>query len=131
MAVNKLILIGFVGKVSPTKSDEVTNFSLAVTEKWKKDGEFKEHTEWFSCVAFGKLAKVVNDYVITGSKLYIEGKIRTEKYEKDGEQKSVIKVIVGQLQMVGGKSKVVEETGQSVEPLQDFDAESFDNDIPF
>lgn len=126
MSVNKVIFIGNVGKVYATDSDVVINFSLASTEKWKdKDGNLKEHVEWISCSVFGNLVKVVKNYVQVGSKLYIEGKLRTEKYtDKEGKSQSSTKVIVSALQLLDAKEKSEPKEAVNKE-------ESFDDSIPF
>lgn len=101
MSVNKAIILGFVGnepEIKQTKSgDNVANFSVATSTSWKdkSSGEKKEATEWHRVTAFGNLANVVANYVKKGSKVYVEGSIKTEKYtDKDGVEKYATKIIV-------------------------------------
>lgn len=101
MSVNKAIILGFVGnepEIKQTKNgDNIANFSVATSISWKdkSSGEKKEATEWHRVTAFGNLANVVANYVKKGSKVYVEGSIKTEKYtDKDGIEKYATKIIV-------------------------------------
>jgi len=107
--VNKVILIGNVGKIDIHESGgrpPVVNLSLATSSKRKsgETGEQIEITEWHNVVAFGKLAEIIKAYVIKGSKVYIEGSLKTEKYEKDGITRYTTKIIANNMQMLSGKS---------------------------
>ena len=110
MAVNKWHGIGNLGKdpemrVMPD-GKSVANMSIAITEKYKdKNGEQKEVTEWVSIVFFGKLAEIVGQYLHKGSQVYVEGKLRTEKYQKDGQDRYITKIIGESMQMLGGKTE--------------------------
>ena len=107
--VNKVIILGNVGKDPETRftqgGDGVTNISVACTEKYKdKQGEQKEITEWVNVVFFGKLAEIAGKYIRKGSTVYVEGKLKTEKYaDKNGVEKYSTKVIASNMQLVGGK----------------------------
>lgn len=108
MAVNKFIGIGNVGKNPEVRfmpdGKCVANISIAITERYKdKQGEQKEVTEWVNIVFFGKLAEVVKEYVTQGQQIYVEGKLKTEKYEKDGVTKYSTKVIAETMKMLGSK----------------------------
>ena len=108
MAVNKFIGIGNVGRSPEVRfmpdGKCVANISIAITERYKdKQGEQKEVTEWVNIVFFGKLAEVVKEYVTQGQQIYIEGKLKTEKYEKDGVTKYSTKVIAETMKMLGSK----------------------------
>lgn len=138
--VNRVHLIGNLGKDPDIKflpsGDQVASFSVATSEVWKdkQSGEQKEQTEWTSCVAFGALAKIIGEHLHKGSKVYLEGKLRTESYEKDGEKRYITKVRVSELQMLGG-AREGDESRQKREskPAQNqssFDS-GFDDDIPF
>lgn len=98
--LNKILLIGNVTKDPEIKTipsgDKVTNFSLAVNEKYK--GE--EKTEFFNLVAWRKTAEVIGQYVRKGSKLYVEGRITTRKWEKDGQTHTRTEVLVNQVQFL-------------------------------
>jgi single-strand DNA-binding protein len=134
--INKVILVGTLGKDPETKympsGSAVTSFSVATSESWKDktSGEKQEHTEWHNIVIFGKLAEIASEYLKKGSQVYLEGKIKTEKYQKEGVDKFITKVVCHDMQMIGskpdGKQAAKEPTKQS-EPEQG----GFDDDIPF
>jgi single-strand DNA-binding protein len=96
MSVNKVILLGRVGKQPEIKQvgdNKVANFSLATSEKFKdKSGNKVENTEWHNVVFWGKQAELIEQYVGKGDELYIEGSIKTETYEKDGEKRYAMKI---------------------------------------
>ena len=102
MSINKVILIGFVGKTPEVRTvgdTKVANITLATTEKFKD----KEETEWHNIAIWGKLAEVVEKYVDKGTQLYVEGRIKTEKYTKDGQERFVTRIIASSLQLLGKK----------------------------
>jgi len=108
MSVNKVILIGNVGKdpeVNYIKEDlPVAKFTLATSETYTKDGQKVTNTEWHNIVVWRGLAKVVENYVKKGAKLYLEGKITNRQYEKDGQTKYFTEIVVNQLQMLDSKN---------------------------
>lgn len=104
-SLNSVSLLGNLGKdpeiKTMTSGDKVANFSMAMTENWTKDGEKKERTEWVNVVIWGNgLVGVIEKYVSKGSKIYVQGQLRTRKYEKDGQDRYVTEVVV---QGIGGK----------------------------
>jgi single-strand DNA-binding protein len=108
MGVNKAILVGHVGgdpEVQYVQENvPVAKFTLATNETYKnKDGERVTNTEWHNIVVWRGLAKIVEQYVKKGSKLYIEGKISTRKYEKDGVVKYFTEIIAREMQMLDSK----------------------------
>ncbi len=108
--VNKVILLGRIGKDPEVKHMEngnmVASFSIATSEKYKdKSGEVKETTEWHNCVFWGKPAEIVEKYVKKGDMLYVEGKLKTRSWEKDGVTKYATEVIGNAIQMFGGKKE--------------------------
>ena len=110
MSVNKTISVGHVGKIEIRYSADgnpICGFSLACNESYKnKQGEKVEHTEWLNCTAFGKLAEIMGKFVKVGSMIYIEGKIKTDKYtDKAGVEKYSTKIIVNEMKMLGSKDK--------------------------
>lgn len=110
MSLNRAILIGRVGgnpQIRTVGDQKVASFSLATSEKYKgKDGNLVESTEWHNISIWGKLAEVVEKYVTSGSQLYVEGKIKTEKYtDKEGAEKFITRILGSTLQMLGGKSE--------------------------
>ena len=109
MSVNRVILLGNVGKDPEVKefSDggKVANFSLATTErafKLQNGTEIPEKTEWHNLTVKGGLAKVAEQYVKRGTKLYVEGKIRTRSYETNGEKRYITEIHVSEFEMLGG-----------------------------
>jgi single-strand DNA-binding protein len=109
MSVNKCILVGFVGKRPETRAFQdgtgVTSFSLATSEKYKdKSGNLSEQTEWHNISCFGKLSEIANKYVTKGSQVYVEGKIKTNKYtDKAGVEKYAVNIVASSLQLLGSK----------------------------
>ena len=107
-SVNKVLLIGHLGKDPEVKyltsGDAVCNFSIATDESYKnKDGEKVERTEWHRIVAFKRTAEVAGEYLKKGSPVYIEGKLQTRKYEKDGADHYTTEIVVDRLQLLGSK----------------------------
>jgi len=110
--VNKVILVGTCGQDPEVKympsGDAVTNLSLATSEQWKdkKTGEKVEKTEWHRVVLFGKVAEIAGEYLRKGSQVYIEGKLKTREWEKDGVKRYTTEIVVdmqGTMQLLGGK----------------------------
>lgn len=131
MAVNKFIGIGNLGKDPEIRymqdGKAVANVSIGITEKYKdKQGQQKEVTEWVNIVFFGKLADIVGQYLKKGSQIYIEGKLKTEKYEKDGQTRYSTKVIGESMQMLGGKSESKPKEESKASDLMDIE-----ENIPF
>ena len=117
-SLNRVQLIGYLGKDPQTRNlpsgQKVTNFSLGVTRRWKSDGGNKEATDWFNVEAWGRLAETSQKYLKKGSLVYIEGPLRTDKYEdKGGETKYFTKVVALTLQFLDRKpaDEPVEEMG--------------------
>lgn len=136
MAVNKFIGIGNLGKDPEMRfmpnGNAVCNFSIAISEKYKDkvSGEAKEITEWVNLAAFGKLAEICGEWLKKGQTVYVEGKLKTEKYtDKNGVEKYQTKIILEKMQMVGGKSEGKPVAKEHSDAPQ---APSFDDDsIPF
>lgn len=108
MSLNKFMGIGNLGRDPETRylsnGNAVTNIAIAITEKYKdKDGQQKELTEWVNVAFFGKLAEIAGQYLHKGQQVYIEGKLKTDKYEKDGQTRYSTKIIAEKMQMLGGK----------------------------
>jgi single-strand DNA-binding protein len=117
--VNKVTLLGNVGKdpeLRQAGSSQVASFSLATTKSWKdKDGNKKEKTEWHRCDAWGKLGEIVAKYVIKGNKLYVEGSIEYDEYEKDGVKKYSTKIVLSDVTLLGKKDSEPKAAAQSDE----------------
>ena len=108
-SVNKVILVGNLGRDPETRympdGGAITNISIATTSTWKdKSGEKQEATEWHRISFFGKLAEIAGEYLKKGSQVYVEGKLRTRKWQdKDGVDKYTTEVIADVMQMLGGR----------------------------
>jgi single-strand DNA-binding protein len=121
-ALNKVQLIGHLGKDpevrSTTSGKKVSQFSLAVTRRWKTGSENKEATDWFNVEAWGRLGEVCQQYLKKGSLIYVEGRLQTDKYEdKSGETKYFTKVVANTLQFLDRKpaEEPVDEIGVAEE----------------
>lgn len=108
--VNKVILIGNLGKDPEVRHLEsgktVANFSLATSESYKDaSGQRVDQTEWHNIVLWGKVAEIAERYLKKGSSIYLEGKITTRSYDKDGITRYVTEIVGSQLTMLGGKTE--------------------------
>lgn len=124
-SVNKVILVGNVGADPETRylpsGDPVTNIRLATTESWKdkSSGEKKEATEWHRLVLFRRLAEVAGQYVKKGSQLYIEGQLRTRKWQdKDGQERYTTEIEVTEMKMLGSRQGSGQGDGDGGRPAQ-------------
>jgi single-strand DNA-binding protein len=110
-SVNKVILVGNLGADPETKylpsGDAVTNIRLATTDRWKDkaSGETKEATEWHRIAFFGRLAEIAGEYLKKGSQVYVEGRIRTRKWQdKEGQDRYSTEIVADAMQMLGARS---------------------------
>ncbi|MFT4721492.1 MAG: single-strand DNA-binding protein [Candidatus Azotimanducaceae bacterium] len=107
--INKVILVGNLGNDPETRSmpngGSVANISIATSESWKdkNTGQQQERTEWHRVVFFGRLAEIVAQYLKKGSSVYVEGSLRTNQWEKDGQKHYSTEVIANEMQMLGGR----------------------------
>lgn len=149
--INKATLVGHVGRDPEIRNmsngDAVATVSLATTEKWKdKNGERQEKTEWHRLVFFGKLADIVDKYVHKGSLIYVEGKLTTRKWEKDGVERYTTEINCNEMKLLNkvdgdNDSRREERTREPrrEEPRRESrpaarrsdDFEDFDDSIPF
>ena len=109
--VNKVIIVGNLGNDPDTRympsGGAVTNLSVATNESWKdkQTGEQKDRTEWHRVAMFGRLAEIAAEYLRKGSQIYIEGKLRTRKWQdQSGNDRYTTEIIADELQMLGGRS---------------------------
>jgi single-strand DNA-binding protein len=108
-SVNKAILVGNLGKDPEMRYTQdgkaVANFSIATTDKWKDKatGENREKTEWHRIVAFGRLGEICGEYLSKGKQVYVEGKIQTRSWEKDGITRYTTEVVANTMQMLGSR----------------------------
>lgn len=151
--LNKVQIIGRVGKDPElrysTNGDAIASFTIATSEKYKdkQTGEAIEKTEWHNISAFRRLGEVVGEYVKKGSLIYIEGKIHTRKYEKDGVTHYATGIVASEMKMLGSKDVDQQQTQQN-QPRQQQrpqkqsqppessgsgfdDMDDMDDDIPF
>lgn len=153
--VNKVILVGNVGsdpevRYAPS-GNAFANVSLATSESWKdkQTGQLQERTEWHRVVFSGKLAEIVGEYVRKGSQIYVEGQLRTRKWQnQQGQDQYTTEIVVGMggtMQLLGGApsegsqqqrqsrpqapQQRSQQQAQQAQPAPDYD--SFDDDIPF
>ena len=150
--VNKVILVGNLGADPETRyttgGSAVTNIRLATSDSWrdKQSGEQQERTEWHRVVFFGRLAEIAAEYLRKGAQVYVEGSLRTNKWQaQDGQDRYTTEIIANEMQMLGGRgegggsrsspARSTPETSprssgggarEAVAP-----AEDFDDDIPF
>ncbi|MEX3582353.1 MAG: single-stranded DNA-binding protein [Burkholderia sp.] len=156
-SVNKVILVGNLGADPEVRylpsGDAVANIRLATTDRYKDKAtnEFKEVTEWHRVAFFGRLAEIVNEYLKKGSAVYIEGRLRTRKWQgQDGQDRYSTEIVADQMQMLGGRGGSVgggggddgggrasggggPRSGGSSRPSQPASGgfEEMDDDIPF
>jgi single-strand DNA-binding protein len=108
-SVNKVILVGNLGRDPETRympdGGAVTNVSIATTETWKDktSGEKQEKTEWHRVAFFGKLAEIAGEYLKKGSQVYVEGRLQTREWEKDGVKRYTTEIIANAMQMLGSR----------------------------
>ena len=109
-SVNKVILVGNLGADPEIRylpsGDAIANIRLATTDRYKDkaSGEFKEATEWHRVAFFGRLAEIVGEYLKKGSSVYIEGRLRTRKWQgQDGQDRYSTEIVADQMQMLGGR----------------------------
>ncbi|XXK57973.1 single-stranded DNA-binding protein [Porticoccaceae bacterium nBUS_09] len=154
--VNKVIIVGNCGQDPETRfmpsGGAVTNLSIATSESWKDktSGEPQERTEWHRVVFFNRLAEIAGEYVKKGSKLYVEGSLRTRKWQgQDGQDRYTTEIVASEMQMLDsrGSQGGYEAPQQSQQPAAQSQQssggqqapqqqasqgmDSFDDDIPF
>lgn len=150
--INKVILIGNLGKDPETRYSAdgaaITNITIATSESWKdKTGEQQERTEWHRVVFFNKLGEIAGQYLKKGSQVYVEGALRTRKWQgQDGKDNYTTEIVASAMQMLGGRGGNAGEFSDPVgggsaarrndaapqpasSPAGGFDR--FDDDIPF
>ncbi|QBB69712.1 single-stranded DNA-binding protein [Pseudolysobacter antarcticus] len=109
--INKVILVGNLGADPETRytasGAAITSIRIATSEAWKDKttGEQQERTEWHRIKFFGRLAEIAGEYLKKGSQVYVEGKLRTDEYEKDGVKRYSTDVIADEMQMLGGRGE--------------------------
>lgn len=122
-SVNKVILVGNLGRDPETRympdGAAITNASLATSFQWtdKASGEKKEETEWHRVVFRGRLAEIAGEYLKKGSPVYVEGRLRTRKWQdKEGQDRYTTEIVADSMQMLGSRSGAGEPRGEAPEP---------------
>jgi len=148
-SVNKVILVGNLGRDPETRYNPeggaITNISIATTDTWKDkaSGEKQERTEWHRVVFFSRLAEIAGEYLKKGSQVYVEGSLRTRKWQdKEGKERTTTEIVAERMQMLGSRQGAGEagsrearepvaagEGKSSKKPAGKFD--DMDDDIPF
>jgi single-strand DNA-binding protein len=122
-ALNRVQLIGRLGKDPESKftptGKKVTHFSIAISNRWKsKEGDAKEYTEWVNIEAWGRLGEICQEYLKKGSLVFVEGRLKTDKYEDKGDTRYFTKVVALAMQMLDRKP--------SEEPVMTVEEEAVD-----
>src|SRR5690606_36444968 len=149
--INKVILVGHLGADPDARAmpsgKAVTNIRLATSEQWKdrQTGDQQERTEWHTVVLFDKLGEIAGEYLRKGSQVYIEGSLRTRKWQdKDGKDRYSTEIVAREMQMLGGRgngapqqqghdwnrSEQRERERTAAENVREAMTEDFDDDIP-
>ena len=139
--INKVILVGNLGRDPETRylpsGGAVTNVSLATSRSWKDrdSGEQKEKTEWHRVVFFNRLGEIAGEYLKRGSKVYVEGELRTREWEKGGQKHFTTEIVATEMQMLdskGGNSDYEKNNNSSIAaPSWLSSSDMVDDDIPF
>jgi single-strand DNA-binding protein len=142
--INKVILIGNLGQDPEVRympnGNAVANVSVATSESWKdkNSGEMQERTEWHRVVFFRRLAEIVGEYLKKGSKVYVEGRLQTRKWQdQSGNDRYTTEIVADQMQMLdsrgggGGAFDSAPSQSQSAPAPGPGPDEGFDDDIPF
>ena len=146
--INKVIIVGNLGRDPETRylpsGGAVTNVSVATSKSWRdrESGEQKDRTEWHRVVFFNRLAEIASEYLKRGSKIYLEGELRTREWEREGQKHYTTEIVVNEMQMLdsrggmegGGGGNFGGSGGQSGRQQDDFGpppSDDFDDDIPF
>lgn len=140
-SVNKVILVGNLGRDAEVRftpsGAAVANFSIATTEVWNdKSGQKQEKTEWHKVVLWGKAAEALKDYLVKGKQVYVEGRLETRKWEKDGVERYTTEVKADKITLLGGggggggsrsMDRSMGQSGGDESPMEPIT----DDDIPF
>ncbi len=141
--INKVILVGNLGQDPEVKytagGDAVTTLSLATSDSWKdKDtGQDQEKTEWHRVVLWRRLAEIAGEYLNKGSKIYVEGQLRTRKWEQEGQTRYTTEIIARELQFLDSKNtsepaQVSDSQVENEKSLPEIEDSGIDDDeIPF
>ena len=138
--INKVILIGNLGKDPEMRSNPsgsaVTNITLATSDTWKdkNTGKPQERTEWHRVVFFNRLAEIAEKYLEKGSKVYVEGSLRTRKWQgQDGQDRYTTEIVANEMQMLDSKGSVksTQPAREESVPVSQVPENDFDDAIPW
>ena len=149
--INKVILVGHLGKDPEVKylpsGSAVANITVATSESWKdkQSGDKQERTEWHNVVFFNRLAEIVGEYLKKGAQIYVEGSLRTRKWQdKEGKDRYTTEIVASEMQMLGGRQGAGGGASSSYSDSAPLSSRSsagpaapaggmpdFDDDIPF
>ncbi|MFA6498348.1 MAG: single-stranded DNA-binding protein [Desulfurivibrionaceae bacterium] len=135
--VNKVILIGNLGKDPEVRYSQagaaIASFNVATTETWKKqDGSKEELTEWHRIVAFGRLGEICGEYLSKGSKVFIEGRLQTRKWDdKDGNTKYTTEIVAREMKMLSPRGSSGDSSQGQQYNDQPFPEPVMGDDVPF
>ncbi len=139
--INKVILVGRLGSDPEVRytpdGTAVANFSIATSDEWtdKATGEKKERTEWHRVVAWRKLGEICGEYLSKGRQVYVEGKLQTRSWEKDGVTRYSTEIIASDVQFLGGRNAADSYRSSESAPSQGYEGpqltDRHDDDIPF
>jgi len=149
--INKVIIVGNLGRDPETRfmpsGAAVTNVSVATSKSWRdrESGEQKERTEWHRVVFFNRLAEIAGEYLKRGSKIYLEGELRTREWEREGQKHYTTEIVANEMQMLDSKGSMDGagsssggapggSSAPSSKPNSEFTPppmDDFDDDIPF
>jgi single-strand DNA-binding protein len=130
--INKCIILGNLGQDPKMQhlpsGGAVTSISVATSESWKdkNTGQQEQRTDWHRVVFFNKLAEIAGQYLKKGSKVYIEGSLRTRAWEQNGEKRYTTEIVANEMQMLDSKGEGVSGAGNATQQTPEFD-----DDIPF
>jgi len=145
--INKVIVVGNLGADPDARympnGNAVTNISVATSESWKdkETGDRQERTEWHRVVFFGRLAEIASEYLKKGSQVYVEGRLKTRKWEdKEGNDRWTTEIVANEMQMLGERISSSSSSDNFSAPKapkapkrddSEFASDDFDDDIPF
>lgn len=142
--INKVILVGNLGADPEVRympsGGAVANISIATSESWKdkQSGQTQERTEWHRVVFFNRLAEIAGEYLRKGGKVYVEGSLRTRKWQdQSGAEKYTTEIVASEMQMLDSRGEGAgspaprQAQSQSSSPAEPVAEEEFDDDIPF
>ena len=141
--INKVILVGNLGADPETRympsGGAVTNINVATSRSWRdrETGDQQERTEWHRVVFFSRLAEIAGEYLRKGRQVYIEGELRTRKWQdRDGNDRYTTEIVANEMQMLGGRSDAAPPArpparGVPDQPAASAGADDLDDDIPF